>query len=108
MSITPAEPAAPIEPAAAPTTPAGWYLDQGSQLQRWWDGTKWTENFQPAPAATHTTGPATAASLNVKREVSYVREQKGHSIIIHLLISPLLLFINLIYITASPNHYWHA
>lgn len=27
------------------TTPAGWY-DDGQGNQRWWDGEKWTEEFQ--------------------------------------------------------------
>ena len=29
----------------------GWY-DDGSGAQRWWDGTKWTEQFQPAQSMT--------------------------------------------------------
>lgn len=28
------------------TTPPGWY-DDGSGVQRWWDGTQWTEHTQP-------------------------------------------------------------
>jgi uncharacterized membrane protein YidH (DUF202 family) len=32
---------------------AGWYPDpQGSGQQRWWDGTQWTMQFQPAGAGT--------------------------------------------------------
>jgi len=32
--------------------PAGWYPDPaGSPLQRWWDGSHWSETTQPAPAA---------------------------------------------------------
>lgn len=38
---------------------------------------------------------------------NYVREQKGHSIIKHLLLGVCVLWINVIYITISPNHYWH-
>lgn len=56
----------------------------------------------------HTTGPMTAGSLNVNRQVSYVRQQQGHSIIVHLLLGFFILWINVIYITVSPNHYWHA
>lgn len=97
-----------VQPAAPASPPAGWY-DDGSGRQRWYDGTQWTEQYQPTPAQpVHTAGPMTAGSLNVKREVIYNREQKGHSLILHLLISPFLLFINLIYISVSPNHYWHA
>lgn len=39
----------------------------------------------------------------------YVRNQKGHSLILNLLlIGPLTLWITTIYYTVSPNHYWHA
>lgn len=107
IEVAPASPPAVPAPAAA-NPPAGWY-DDGHGRQRWYDGTGWTDQYAPvAQQPQHTAGPMTAQQLNVKREVSYVRQQKGHSIILHLLISPFLLFINLIYITASPNHYWHA
>jgi hypothetical protein len=37
----------------APVTPPGWYADPaGSPLQRWWDGTAWTDHVHdPAAAA---------------------------------------------------------
>ena len=98
---------------SAPTTPPpGWY-DDGQGRQRWYDGTQWTNHYAPAPTAPppqqfHSTGPMTSASLNVKREVSYVRQQQGHSIILHVFLGFFVLFINVIYITVSPNHYWHA
>ncbi|MCR4688689.1 MAG: hypothetical protein K5745_03955 [Saccharofermentans sp.] len=38
---------------------------------------------------------------------TYVRVQKGHSIILHLLIGSFICWINVIYITLSPRHYWH-
>jgi hypothetical protein len=104
MSLTPSGP------------PAGWY-DDGSRpgMQRWWDGTQYTDHYQPgaaaaAPAAApvHTSGPMTSSSLNVKREVIYNREQKGHSLTLHLLLGIFVFWINVIYISASPNHYWHA
>jgi hypothetical protein len=100
--ITTPQPAAPV---------AGWYDDATNPgLQRWWDGVQWTERRQPIAQqpVQHMTGPATAASLNVKREVSYVRQQKGHSLIAHLFIGMFCLWINVIYISVSPNHYWHA
>lgn len=50
----------------------------------------------------------TAASLNVRRDVSYVRNQTGHSLIKHLLLGWLVGYLNVIYISVSPNHYWHA
>jgi hypothetical protein len=92
-------------PAATPPPP-GWY-DDGSGRQRWFDGTKWTEQYQ-ATQATHTAGPMTSASLNVKREVSYVRQQKGHSLTKHLLLGWIVLWIPTIYYAVSPNHYFHA
>lgn len=54
------------------------------------------------------TGPMTSADLNVKREVVYTRPQKGHSLILWLLIGGVVLWIPAIYYTVSPNHYWHA
>jgi hypothetical protein len=46
--------------------------------------------------------------LTRKNEVSYVRQQKGHSIIVHLLLGVFVLWINVIVISVSKNHYWHA
>ena len=42
-------------------------------------------------------------------KAQYTRQQKGHSLILNLLlIGPLTLFITTIYYSVSPNHYWHA
>lgn len=38
----------------------------------------------------------------------YVREQKGHSLIVHLFLGWILLYIPTVYFTVSKNHYWHA
>jgi hypothetical protein len=39
----------------------------------------------------------------------YVRQQKGHSLILWLFLwGPMTLWIPTIYFAASPNHYWHA
>lgn len=38
----------------------------------------------------------------------YVRQQKGHSLTLHLIFGALVLWIPAIYISVSPNHYWHA
>ena len=40
--------------------------------------------------------------------VSYVRQQKGHSIILLLCIDWITLYIRTIYYAASPNHFFHA
>ncbi|MFD5213697.1 DUF2510 domain-containing protein [Microbacterium sp. NPDC058345] len=45
------------------STPAGWY-DDGSGRQRWWDGTRWTDDFAPVdhpPAAAFATAKSTSA-----------------------------------------------
>lgn len=41
-------------------------------------------------------------------KAQYVRQQKGHSLILHLILGMFVVWINVIYISASPNHYWHA
>lgn len=38
---------------------------------------------------------------------NYVRNQQGHSIVKHLILGAFVLWINVLYITISPNHYWH-
>lgn len=47
--------------------------------------------------------------VNMGGGPNYVRQQKGHSIIIWLILSCMGIGIPfLIYYTFSPNHYWHA
>lgn len=41
-------------------------------------------------------------------KAQYVRQQKGHSLTLHLLFGAVVLWIPAIYYTFSPNHYWHA
>lgn len=53
-------------PAPTAQTPAGWYADPNDpSTQRYWDGTRWTDNRAPgagaAPAGVPTNGKATAA-----------------------------------------------
>lgn len=107
VTPTAPDPATPVPaPSAAP--PAGWY-DDGSGRQRWFDGVQWTNQFAPTAPPAHTTGPMTSGSLNVKREVSYVRQQQGHSIILHIfLIFVIIGMFTVPYYSLSPNHYWHA
>ncbi|WP_024332845.1 DUF2510 domain-containing protein [Gordonia hirsuta] len=48
----------PAPPPPPPSVPAGWYPDaQNSALQRYWDGTVWTEHTAPA-APPASSGPA--------------------------------------------------
>lgn len=98
------------------TAPAGWYPDSMNPgFERWWDGTAWSGTIrpkpitlpQPIPATSHR-GPMTAQALTVERKVNYVRQQKGHSLTLHLLLGVFVLWIPAIYISVSPNHYWHA
>ncbi|WP_460797653.1 DUF2510 domain-containing protein [Microbacterium sp. GXF0217] len=46
------------------STPAGWY-DDGSGRQRWWDGTKWTDQFAPESPATDAGVPPYASNAPV-------------------------------------------
>lgn len=70
MRMTDAPTPPPLPPYEGPAVtpaphavPAGWHLDHASGRQRWWDGTKWTENFAPAAGAqsSENNGFATAA-----------------------------------------------
>jgi hypothetical protein len=88
-------------------SPADWYPDHEGAM-RWWDGQRWTEHVQPAPRPVYSFGPMTAGQLDVERKVSYVRQQKGHSLTLHLLLGGIVLWIPAIYFTVSPNHYWHV
>lgn len=93
---------------STPTTaPAGWY-DDGSGRLRWYDGTQWTAHYAPPPPPIHTRGPMTSSSVNVRREAVYTRQQTGHSILLHLFLGMFCLWLNVIYISVSPNHYWHT
>lgn len=49
------------------------------------------------------------AEKKEKKEVQYVRQQKGHSLILHIIL--LCCGVGLFtipYISISKNHYWHA
>lgn len=49
------------------------------------------------------------AEVKGKDGASYVREQKGHSIIKHILLLMVGVgFVTIPYYTISKNHYWHA
>lgn len=55
--------------------------------------------------------PVPAVYANVKKGrdgAQYTRQQKGHSLLLHLTLGAIVLWIPAIYITASPNHYWHS
>jgi hypothetical protein len=67
-------PAVQVTPAPSPPTPAqgppaGWYLDpDGLDVQRWWDGTKWSDVTQAIPVSAG--GPPSAMeSLNNRLEL---------------------------------------
>lgn len=106
------------EVAATPTQsgpPAGWYdANDGTGRQRWFDGSAWTEHYQSAPAAPQqpiqvtVAAPVQTDTRKARDKAQYVRQQKGHSLIKHLIFGTFILWINVIYISASPNHYWHA
>lgn len=39
----------------------------------------------------------------------YNRQQKGHSMLLHLfIVGPFTLWIPMVYISVSPNHFWHV
>ena len=50
-----------------------------------------------------------ADGTQTHQQVSYVRQQKGHSIIAHILLCCVGVGLFTIpYITLSKSHYWHA
>jgi len=96
------------------TNPApGWYPHpQGvAATDMYWDGNGWQESMirpqTPPPTRRSSRGPMTNSALDVKREVVYTRQQKGHSLTLHLLLGIVVLWVNVIYISVSPNHHWH-
>lgn len=62
----------------------------------------------PSPTAFHQQVPASQHVGARGPQFVYNREQKGHSLILHLLLGGFVLWIPAIYFTVSPNHYWHA
>lgn len=65
---------------------------------------KLTTATDPVPAVDH------KANVKVARDkAQYVRQQKGHSFILHWFVLGIFsMFIVPIYYSVSPNHYWHA
>lgn len=47
-------------------------------------------------------------TLKGRDKAVYTREQKGHSLILHLLFGGLALYIPTVYFAVSKNHYFHA
>lgn len=62
------------------STPAGWYDDpQNPGQQRYWDGTAWTEQRQPAASASPPPPPAAPAAAPIATYVAAPPEQKKHT-----------------------------
>jgi hypothetical protein len=69
------------------------------------------EPAQPVPAQVHVNVERPRKEKPVKQSrdrAQYVRQQKGHSLMLHILFGALVLWIPAIYYSCSPNHYWHA
>lgn len=95
--------------------PAGWYdAKDGSARQQWYDGTVWTDHYQSAAAAPQqpiqvtVTAPSQPDVRQARDKAQYTRQQTGHSIVKHLLLGWIVLWIPTIYYAVSPNHYFHA
>lgn len=84
----------------------GWYLDPQTGQQRWWDGQAWGAFAQAAPM--QQPWPVQPDVRQARDRSQYVRQQHGHSIIKHLLLGWVLLYIPTLYYAVSPNHYFHA
>ena len=74
-----------------------------------------TQPYPPIPASSAQPqiviqqAPAPDRSRRGRDGAQYVRQQKGHSLTLNLLlIGPLTMWITTLYYSLSPNHYWHA
>jgi hypothetical protein len=69
---------------------------------------------QPVPATLHHANPARQfehehGKVKQSRDkAQYVRQQKGHSLTWNLILGFPILWLNVLYYSLSPNHYWHA
>lgn len=61
----------------------------------------------PVPVQVHVVNQEQAGRQS-RDKAQYVRQQRGHSLTLHLLLGMFVLWIPAIYISVSPNHYWHA
>jgi hypothetical protein len=62
---------------------------------------------QPVSAAQHVVNQPKPVKQS-RDKAQYVRQQKGHSFILHwLILGVFSMFIVPIYYSISPNHYWH-
>lgn len=108
-----------VTPQPAPhNPPAGFYDDpEGSGRKRWFDGSTWSDHYQTAisavpasPPSAQVAGAATVQtdSRKARDKSQYVRQQKGHSVILEWFVLGIFTFwIRPIYFSVSPNHYWH-
>jgi|GEM_PF-3759806 len=52
----------PVYGPATGTIPAGWYPEPGTGRIRWWDGSAWSDQFQP-PAPARPSNPLAVVAL---------------------------------------------
>ncbi len=89
------------------SNPTPGFYEDGSGRRRWWDGAQWGDQYEAAPVAV--AEPPKQERRANGMPVSYTRQQKGHSLTLHILL--IFVFVGLVtvpYYSISPNHYWHA
>jgi hypothetical protein len=95
MSVLPVDPSGELSPEDLRNLNAGVKLTPAQ-----------IDDVQPFTPGYH---PPRSAVKVARDRAQCVRNQKGHSLILNLLlIGPLTLWITTIYYTVSPNHFWHA
>ena len=52
--------------------------------------------------------PDTPAVKQARDRAQYVRQQTPHSLTKHILLGMFVMWINVLFISLSPNHYWTA
>jgi Protein of unknown function (DUF2510) len=79
---TPADELTAVSPAAAATTPAGWFPDpERGDAERYWDGQQWTDQFRPVATAPEPPAPPAAPSqADIEAEA---RARKGATGTVH-------------------------
>lgn len=60
------------------SAPAGWYPVEGDARLRWWDGTQWTDHFQPEPTPSSSVRTQAAGMMAAAQGAAARAASSGH------------------------------